>query len=513
MKYARLFILTAVMLIITVSCDNKDVTNILIAKKRSFDKVTAAYLKFKNEFMLHEALFNNGSIDTELFLTGYDMRGSSAENFLKSARPILDLIIQKKIGFKSTFINDSAAKEFKYLCSFEHFLKTEKETPIVNIIIGQKNIKAAIPAVYNKTFSLPVNGIGKLLYMIEPRDAFLQLDIDFSYTTLKQLYALKPDAASQKRYDEAYKILYKNAAIKKNGDTYFVTFNSNDVLMYISAMVKAIKNDNRMKAFWSVYEKAFAKEFKKLEETFNSDIKKNMQHITFTEELTVKDGFVAKDTIHADVDGKEFLDVVLEVEDYENPIGSLNCTSTFSDPRANSNEKIIISFKSKGSVSETAANVDYSFMLGFPNIASQPFSGIGMHCYFYADTQKPQENFKTGIDVQIQSPESRSLAGKSVNNKLKNIDFALQAVGGIQKAKDTVTYTINSIGLDVKVPTENNAFMFETDATVVLNKKIPKSIEMPKETVYVLETKNDEWERIQEEIGANLMDMGRQTNF
>ena len=304
MKHAGSFILLVITLIFTVSCGNKDVKNIISIKKASAEKLIDAFDAFENNFMLRSDIAENGYEQAKFFLTDYNIQGEKAEKLLQSAAPLIDSVINNKIGMTYRFINDKKAQAFKFSYAFNNILQNEEKTELINVVIGQKNIEAATPSVFNKAFSIPAQEFGKALALIAPKEIPANLNIDLTYNTLKTLSYVRPDKASQKRYDKAQDILYKNAVVTKDGDTYSIVFNNDDILKSIPAGIAAIKNDNRLKFFWGFYEKLFEKEFKKIEEQFNTEIKDKIKECTFTEELTVADNLVVKDVYTVVVGGK-----------------------------------------------------------------------------------------------------------------------------------------------------------------------------------------------------------------
>ena len=124
---------------------------------------------------------------------------------------------------------------------------------------------------------------------------------------MKALSSIRPNKASQKRYDKAKDILYKNAVITRNGDTYSIVFNNDDVIKFIPALTDALKNDNRLTVFWKFYEKLLEKEFKEIEEKFNTEIKDKIKDCTFTETLSITNSLVAQDQYTVTVSGKEIV--------------------------------------------------------------------------------------------------------------------------------------------------------------------------------------------------------------
>ena len=73
MKRAKLFVFAFMMIVVTISCGNKDTKNIISIKKASSEKLISAFEKFENNFMLRSDLFDHGSAKAEFFLTDYDL--------------------------------------------------------------------------------------------------------------------------------------------------------------------------------------------------------------------------------------------------------------------------------------------------------------------------------------------------------------------------------------------------------------------------------------------------------
>jgi len=505
MKHAGSFILLVITLIFTVSCGNKDVKNIISIKKASAEKLIDAFDAFENNFMMRSDIAENGYEQAKFFLTDYDIQGEKAEELLQSAAPLIDSVINNKIGMTYRFINDKKAQAFKFSYAFNNILQNEEKTELINVVIGQKNIEAATPSVFNKAFSIPAQEFGKALALIAPKEIPANLNIDLTYNTLKTLSYVRPDKASQKRYDKAQDILYKNAVVTKDGDTYSIVFNNDDILKSIPASIAAIKNDNRLKFFWGFYEKLFEKEFKKIEEQFNTEIKDKIKECTFTEELTVADNLVVKDVYTVVVGGKGIVKFEFGIQNYENPIDGMTYALNITDPKLIDKDTAadIISFvfASEGTVTDTMADIDYSASVSFTDgSGTSPLSGLDMHCYFYADIAKQDDNFKAGIDVAAHSVGSK---GEDTNPTFAN--FTMQALGSVARTKDMITYKVDTVGMEMKAPDmAKHTINLGTDASFIFSKNILEDISMPKETVKVLETKVNEWQTIKDEITTNL---------
>lgn len=502
MKYVKLCLFTLMALIFTVSCGNKDVKNIISIKKASTEKLIDAFEKFENNFMLRSDIFDNGSAKAKFFLTDYNLQGPKAEDILQT-RTIADTMIANKIGITGLWVNDKKAKAFKYSYALNNILINEEKTDLINIIIGQKNIEAASPSIFNKTFSIPAQDLGKALALIDSKEFPTNLNIDLTYNTLRTLSSIRPNKASQKRYDKAQDILYKNAVITRNGDTYSVVFNNDDVIKFIPALIDAVKNDNRLTFLWKFYEKLLEKEFKEIEEKFNTEIKDNIKDCTFTEELTVKDNLVAKAQYTVAVSGKEIVTFGCGIKNYENPIDGMTYTlniteSNTADKDSKAGGIVSCVFASKGSVTDRAADIDCSVSVSFTDNPDTPLLPVfDMRGTFYADTAKQNENFKIGMDMSI-TP--------SRNNKINGaIEASMQALGSIAKTPDMITYNIDTINIEMaELEKEAYALQLGTDASVIFSKNILEDIVMPKETVKVLETKVNEWQTIKDEVTANL---------
>ena len=216
MKHAKSFVFIIAIGIFTISCSNKDTKNIISVKKASTEKFIGAFEKFENNFMLRSDIFDNGSAKAEFFLTDYDLQGPKSQDILQTTT-IADMMIKNKIGITGLWVNDKKAKAFKYSYTLNNILKNEEKTDLINIVIGQKNIEAASPSIFNKTFSIPAQDFGKALALAAPNEFPANLNIDLTYNTLRTLNSIRPNKASQKRYDKAQDILYKNAIITQNG--------------------------------------------------------------------------------------------------------------------------------------------------------------------------------------------------------------------------------------------------------------------------------------------------------
>ena len=251
MKYTRSFIFIIAIGIFTISCGNKDTKNIISIKNASAEKLINSFTKFEDNFMLRSDIADNGYEQLNFFLIDYDIQGPKVEEFMQSTAPVIDSVIENQIGVTSRFINDKKAKAFKFSYAFNNILQNEEKTDVINIVIGQKNIEAASPSIFNKAFSIPAQDLGKALALIAPKEVPANLNIDLTYNTLRTFTSIRPDKASQKRYDKAQRILYKNAVIARNGDTYSIVFNNDNIVKFIPALIHAVKNDNRIKVLWN----------------------------------------------------------------------------------------------------------------------------------------------------------------------------------------------------------------------------------------------------------------------
>lgn len=521
MKYVKLFVFTLMVLIFTISCGNKDTKNIISVKNASAEKLMASFEKFENNFMLRSDIADNGYEQMNFFLTDYDIQGSKVEEILQSAAPFMDAVIKNQIGMTYRFVNDKKAKAFKFSYAFNNILKNEEKTDVINVVMGQKNIEAASPSVFNKAFSLPAQDLGKALALVAPKDIPANLNIDLTYNTLRALTSVRPDKASQKRYDKAQDILYKNAVITKDGDTYSIVFNNDDVVSYIAALINAVKNDNRLKFFWSFYEKLLEKEFKEIEEQFNTEIKDKLKDCTFAEELTVKDGLVAKDTCTVTVSGQTIVNFEFGIQNYENPVDGMTYTLNIIDPtiidKDTNADVISFSFASEGTVTDTLADIDYVVSMAFSDDSDDsPLGNFDMHCSFYADTAQQDDNFEISIEAIAHSnmKNEDNLDGEEEDAKDTRMNFTMQVVGSVAKTPDMITYKIDIIDMDMEIPgTDDYTVRLATDASVVYSKNILEDIAMPKETVNVLETKANEWQAIKDQITANVAALSTLINF
>ena len=494
MKRTTLFIFVVMMLVITISCGgNKDTKHIISVKKASSEKLISAFEKFENNFMLRSDLFDHGSAKAELFLTDYDLQGPVAQAILQNAT-IVDRIIQNKIGMTGLWVNDKKEKAFKYSYAFNNILTNEPKTDVLTLVIGQKNIEAASPSIFNKKFSIPAQDLGKALTLIAPKEFPANLTIDLTYNTLRALSSIRPDKASQKRYDKAQDILYKNAVITRNGDTYSIVFNNDDVVKFIPALTDALKNDNRLKWLWVFYEKILDKELKELEEKFNTETKDKIKDCTFTETLSITNSLVAQDQYTLAVSGTELVTFSCGIKNYENPIDGMTYSFSIADPETPAVARVSCVFASEGSVTDTTADIDCSLVVSFTDNPDTPLLPVfDMHGAFYADTTKQDDNFQIGMDMSIAPTRN------------EDVDISMQVVGSVTKTSDMITYKIDTINIEMDEAEKGaNTLKLETDASVIFSKNILEDIVMPKETVNVLETKVNEWQTIKEEVTANL---------
>ena len=506
MKYTKSFIFIIAIGIFAVSCGNKDTNHIISVKKASAEKFIDAFAKFENNFMLRSDIFDNGSAKAEFFITDYDIQGPKIEESLQSAMPFMDSVIENQIGMTYRFVNDKKAQAFKFSYALNNILKNEEKTDVINIVMGQKNIEAACPALFNKAFSIPAQDLGKALALAAPKEFPSNLNIDLTYNTLRTLNSIRPNKASQKRYDKAQDILYKNAIITQNGDTYSIVFNNDDVIKFIPALLDAVKNDNRIKGIWIIYEKLLQKEFKEIEEKFNTEIKDKIKDYTFTEELTIKGNFITKDRYIVVSGEKEIINFDFGIKNYENPLDGMTYAINIADPKLidkDTNADILsFVFASEGTVTDTVADIDYSLAMSFTNNSGDSsFANFDMHCYFYADTTQQDDNFEVGMEATAHG----NLDSEDKDTKQTLMNITMQAVGSVAKTPDMITYKIDTIDMDMEIPgTEEYAVRLGTDASVIFSKNILEDISMPTETVKVLETKVSEWQAIKEEITANL---------
>jgi hypothetical protein len=506
MKRTTLGIFALMMLAVTISCGNKDTKHIISVKNASSEKLISAFEKFENNFMLRSDLFDHGSAKVEFFLTDYDLQGPQAQAILQNAT-IADTIIKNKIGMTGLWVNDKKEKAFKYSYAFNNILANEEKTDVINFVIGQKNIEAASPSLFNKTFSIPAQDLGKALALIAPKEIPANLSIDLTYNTLKVMSSIRPDKASQKRYDKAQNILYKNAVITRDGDIYTIVFNNDDVIQFIPALADALKNDNRLKWIWVFYEKILDKELKEIEEKFNTEIKDKIKDCTFTETLSITNSLVAQDQYTVTVSGKEIVTFDCGIKNYENPIDELTYSFTITDPETPDANIVSCMFTSEGSVTDTAADVDCSLSIFFTDNPDTPLLPVfDMHGAFYADTAKQDDNFQIGMDMSITPSRNSKTNGA--------IEVSMQALGSVVKAPDMITYNIDTISMAMDEAEKGvHTLTLGTEASVVLSKNILEDIVMPKETVNVLETKVNEWQTIKDAAIANFSALSNRLNL
>lgn len=192
MKHGKLFVFSLMILIFIISCGNKDAKNIISIKNASAEKLINSFTKFENNFMLRSDIADNGYEQLNFFLTDYDIQGPKVEKFLQSAAPFIDSVIENKIGVTSRFINDKKAQAFKFSYAFNNILQNEEKTDVINIVMGQKNIEAASPSIFNKAFSIPAQDLGKALALIAPKEVPANLNIDLTYNTLRTFTSIQP---------------------------------------------------------------------------------------------------------------------------------------------------------------------------------------------------------------------------------------------------------------------------------------------------------------------------------
>ena len=507
MKYTRSFIFIIAIGIFTISCGNKDTKNIISIKNASAEKLINSFTKFEDNFMLRSDIADNGYEQLNFFLIDYDIQGPKVEEFMQSTAPVIDSVIENQIGVTSRFINDKKAKAFKFSYAFNNILQNEEKTDVINIVMGQKNIEAASPSIFNKTFSIPAQDLGKALALIDSKEFPTNLNIDLTYNTLKALSSIRPNKASQKRYDKAQDILYKNAVITRNGDTYSIVFNNDDVIKFIPALIDAVKNDNRLTFLWKFYEKLLEKEFKEIEEKFNTEIKDKIKDCTFTETLSITNSLVAQDQYTVTVSGKEIVTFDCGIKNYENPIDELTYSFTITDPETPDANIVSCMFTSEGSVTDTVTDVNCSLAIFFTDNPNTPLLPVfDMHGTFYADTAKQDDNFQIGMDMSITPSRNSKTNGA--------IEVSMQALGSVVKAPDMITYNIDTISMAMdEAEKGKHTLKLGTEASVIFSKNILEDIVMPKETVNVLETKVTEWQTIKEEVMANLNALSTMLNL
>lgn len=492
MKTIKLFILTVIAAVTVLSCTKKEVKNIISIKRNSSEKSMKAYKEFANNFFLEDVIKDNGYAYGEFFLTDYQASGIFADAS-STVNSFVQSIIDNNIGIKYEVANDKNAKEYRYSYKLKNFFEGEEETDVINIKIGKKNIEAASPKILDKTFFIPADSLGKVMALIFPQNFFSYLESDFSYNTIRNLQSIEPDRASQKRYNKAMQILYKNAVIKETDGNYFIEFNNDDILKYFPALVYAVKNDNRLRTSWNIYEKMYSEEFKKAEEFYNTSIKDNIQKLKMTENLIVKNGLVTKDEITITIDGNLFGKIDYEIGDYTNPLNSIKSELNFIDPEGS--KILAIKFMTGGHITNTKADISFILDMDFSKEQADKIPGsMNIQGYFYADTSVSQENFKTGMYMSTLKDTS-------------GIDVHVS--GNVEKTDDGINYRIDNMVLGIG-DSEENSILLGTDANFKISKTVSASFDMPKDKINVLDTKSEEWEEIKNEAFKKLQELSMQ---
>ncbi len=492
MKKINFFIVLTFVSLIFFSCGRKEVKDIIKLKKDSNARVAASVLKYADEYFLQSDIQNNGSVVSSAYILDYNV----SQNTITDEMPILlESITRNKIGMQSVFINNGKSKEYKYRYSLKNAINKDSDTDFFSLKIDDKNIEAASPAVYDKTFFLPAKGWGKLIKILFPTSPVDLSDLDFSYTAIKNFYSFELNKSSQKRYDKVMEKMYANADIKKTNTGYMLSLKNQDLKEIPALLLNALKNDNRFKPFFGIYEKIIFKPI--FDELKKSIDEKNLLNgnVKITEEIILKNGYIQRNIIKYISENNDILfEFVYELDDYEHPFNDMKCRLKVYDPEKNKNFNINFTASGKS----TSSLLDTQFKFEFDIGSEAP--NINIDYDVRIDKTKVKDNFYIGYDVFGKEDNLSDAPEMLISTKIS---------GDFKKFSDSVEYLPKS--LQIKT-VENKtgkqlSIDMELNSKFIISKEIINDFSMPEEKIDVITTKPDEWQKIQKEISETLQQL------
>ncbi len=491
--------------VLCFSCGNKDAAAVIKLQKDSFAAIGEAIAK-ANEESGNLMFSKGGAAVSEIYIDDYRISGTGRHAELSD---FLEKAVNSRLGIKTVFIDDAKAKELKYSYILKNILGENSDLTLINLKIDEKNIEAASPDIYAKSFFIPVKGWGKFMKLLDPSFLGKFDDLNFSYSAIKKFYEFKADNPTRKRYDKAMQKKYAHALIKKTDDGYFIELNKDDVKESNNLFLYAIRNDNRLKAFFDIFEKTSSKEsedFKKLFEHGNLSLLND--NIRITETLTVKDGFIHKYKIRYINENNDIVsEIFYELNGAEDGTFGLRAeallrsTSDAYDCKDTEPGKMLeFALDIGGKADSSTADVHINWSMG---ISGKMKANIGYD--IKTDMTKETDNFELDCSVRVEDLSS---------NEFSTAYSMFKCAGDIKQTPDSVKTKLKFLGMEITDTKDNTDLILalDLDASTVYTKDTPEDVlaevSMPEEKVDVVLTKMDDWKNIAAEIGPRLQAIG-----
>lgn len=493
--------------VLCFSCGNKDAAAVIKLQKDSFAAIGEAIAK-ANEESGNLMFSKGGAAVSEIYIDDYRISGTGRH---AEFADFLEKAVNSRLGIKTVFIDDAKAKELKYSYILKNILGENSDLTLINMKIDEKNIEAASPDIYAKSFFIPVKGWGKLLQLLDSSLLGKFDNLNFSYSAIKKFYEFKADNPTRKRYDKAMQKKYAHALIKKTDDGYFIELNKDDVKEAGKLLLYAIRNDNRLKTFFDIFEKTSSKEsedFKKLFE--RDDLFHLNKNIRITEELTVKDGFIHKYKIRYINENNDIVsEIFYELNGAEDGTfgfrteALLRSTSDAYDWKDTEPGKMLeFALDIGGKADSSIVDFHYSCDMDIPGKM-----GINFGYEVKADMTKETDNFEADCSMYVSD-----YSGGAENFSKEYLRF--KGAGDIKQTPDSVKFKLKFLGLETSNLKDNTNLVLalDIDASTVYTKDTPEDVlaevSMPEEKVDVVLTKMDDWKNIAAEIGPRLQAIG-----
>lgn len=506
MKRIKIFIFIFLAGSILISCGNKNEKNVLNLKKYSREKAIDAYVKLADEYFMYSSIKDNGSMEMDFSLKEFINNTKQKENeFNHLKKPnIFEMMFKDGGGLNVKFINDKKQKAITYSYTAKTAIKDMEELNLFTVKFGDKDIEAASPIIIDKTFTLPTNGIGKLMALISPENFLSYLNTDFSYKAMTAAFSIKPDRHSQKRYDKAEKAMYKNAEITQTDTGYKIIFDNKQLKEVPAMFWYALKNDNRLKFFIDLYEKiVFSAEVKNMLQNLSPDKINIPDSFKLIEELTVKNGLITEGSFKLLDGDAPKLKVNYKMGNYEHIFNDLQFSIEANDTPI---QPLNISFMTKGNSDNSKIAIDAVMKVNNPSLPNKK-EAADMNWKLFLDKAKAKDNFKFEMTMNtnmhpVNMSLSRSMPNTEAKHQIETV--SIKTSGDFIKTENSVEYSLNKLEIQNPYNPLLESLSTDINSKFIISDKIKNEVIMPSEKIKVLETKSEEWTKIQNEAMMNI---------